>query len=132
MKIGLIPIVAALAGCASTTSPFNSVEVLSQTRYVTRAAPDILRQLPPLPPRLPNPRAATNSQVATFISDTEEYAAQLEAQIRLLVRLYEAPLGANGTAGANGAAAPAPATPASAPPPAPPPAPSRARNRAGF
>lgn len=107
MKLILAPIIL-LAGCASTT-PFNSVEVLAQTSYITRTAPDVLKQLPPLPPRIANPRTATNNQVATFISNSEEYIANLEAQIRVLVRLYETPVPSNSVV--PPIAAPAPAVP---------------------
>ncbi len=93
MKILYILILTAmiLAGCAST-NPFNSVTVVPDRVYVVRHAPDVLRTLPPLPPGLANPRTATNSQVATWISDTESYVAALESQLQTIVNFYEAPV----------------------------------------
>lgn len=81
----------ALAGCASRGG-FTNTEVVVQKEYVVRTAPDALKTLPPLPPELPNPRSATNSQIATFINNTEEYVANLEAMIQTLVNFYEKPV----------------------------------------
>jgi len=80
--------VAALAGCA--TKP--DTQVLLDAHYVVRTAPDVLKTLPPLPPTLQNPKTATNSQVAEFINNTEEYVANLEAMVQTLVNFYEKPV----------------------------------------
>lgn len=80
-----------LTGCASKNG-FNNTEVLVSKQYVIRTAPDILKTLPPLPATLPNPNSATNSQVAIFINNTEEYITNLEAMISTLVDFYEKPV----------------------------------------
>ena len=119
MKYLLIAGALALSGCASTG--FNNTEVLVTKEYIVRTAPDILKTLPPLPPRLANPRTATNSQIAAWISATEEYTANLEAMLAVLVAFYEKPVTASEAARAKtpmptpdataaGTAAPAPST----------------------
>ena len=85
-----------LSGCASTG--FNNTEVLVTKEYIVRTAPDVLKTLPALPPALPNPKTATNSQIAAWISNTEEYTANLEAMIMALVNFYEKPVTASETA----------------------------------
>lgn len=81
---------AALTGCATTG--FNDTEVVVANRYVVRTAPDVLKTLPPLPPPVANPATATNTQVATFINNTERYVADLESMIQTLVNFYEKPV----------------------------------------
>jgi hypothetical protein len=80
-----------MTGCASLGG-FKNTDVLVQKNYVVRTAPDTLKTLPPLPPALENPKTATNTQVAGFINDTEEYVANLEAMIQTLVNYYEKPV----------------------------------------
>lgn len=91
MKIILILAAALLTGCA-TTDGFNNTEVVVANQYVVRTAPDTLKTLPPLPPRIANPATASNTQVATFINNTEQYVADLEAMIQTLVNFYEKPV----------------------------------------
>lgn len=90
-------ILIALTGCATTG--FQNTEVLTQKDYVVRTAPDALKTLPPLPPSLAKPKEATNSQIAEFINDTEEYVANLEAMIQTLVNFYEKPVTATEASG---------------------------------
>lgn len=80
-----------LAGCA-TSDGFTNTEVVVQKQYVVRTAPDTLKTLPPLPPALSNPRTASNTQIATWINNTEEYVANLEGMLQTLVNFYEAPV----------------------------------------
>lgn len=80
-----------LSGCASTAG-FNNTQVLVQKEYVVRTAPDTLKTLPPLPPAIANPQAASNNQVAAWINSTEEYIANLESMIQNLVNFYEKPV----------------------------------------
>jgi hypothetical protein len=82
--------VVALSGCATTG--FKNTEVLVQKDYVIRTAPDVLKTLPPLPPALQNPKLATNTEIAGFINNTEEYVANLEAMVQTLVNFYEKPV----------------------------------------
>lgn len=81
--------VALLAGCASTAP---TVEVVPQREYVVRTAPDSLKTLPPLPTPLANPRTASSSEIASWISRTEEYVANLEGMLSTLVDFYEKPV----------------------------------------
>jgi hypothetical protein len=81
-----------LTGCASNPLDFNNTEVLVQTQYVVRTAPDQMKTLPPLPPKLANPRAASDTQVATWINNTEGYTTDLESMIQTLVNYYEKPV----------------------------------------
>jgi hypothetical protein len=76
-------------GCA-TTSPNTEVVVANQ--YVVRTAPDTMKTLPPLPPMLVNPDKASNAEIATFMNNTEGYAANLESMIQTLVNFYEKPV----------------------------------------
>jgi len=92
MKFILILAAALLSGCASTGTGFNNTEVVVANQYVVRTAPDSLKTLPPLPPAVANPQTATNTQVATFINNTEQYVADLEAMIQTLVNFYEKPV----------------------------------------
>lgn len=92
MKSILILVAALLTGCASTGTGFNNTEVVVANQYVVRTAPDALKTLPPLPPAIANPSMATNTQVATFINNTEQYVADLEAMIQTLVNFYEKPV----------------------------------------
>lgn len=87
-KLFILAAVLALGGCATTPG----TTVLTDQQYVVRTAPDTLKTLPPLPPTLANPKTATNSQVAQFINDTEQYTANLEAMIQTLVNFYEKPV----------------------------------------
>lgn len=91
MKLILIFAAVFLTGCA-TTDGFNNTEVVVANQYVVRTAPDTMKTLPPLPPQIQNPDTATNTEVATFINNTEEYAANLEAMIQTLVNFYEKPV----------------------------------------
>lgn len=84
----LLPLL--LAGCAS--NGYTNTQVLTQQNYVVRAAPDALKRLPPLPPKLPNPKTATSAQVAIWLNNTEYYIASLEAQITSLISFYERPV----------------------------------------
>lgn len=86
----ILPLI--LTACGTTGTGFTNTEVLTQSRYIVRTAPDVLRTLPPLPTPLANPRTATNAQIASWINRTETYVANLEAQIRILVTFYEAPV----------------------------------------
>lgn len=93
MKLILILAAAiAMTGCASTGTGFNNTEVVVANQYVVRTAPDVLKTLPPLPPTIANPQTATNTQVATFINNTEQYVANLESMIQTLVNFYEKPV----------------------------------------
>lgn len=76
-------------GCATTG---NDTQVVVANQYVVRTAPDTMKTLPPLPPKLANPKTATNTEVATFINNTEGYAANLESMIQTLVNFYEKPV----------------------------------------
>lgn len=99
-----------LTGCAST-GEFNNTEVLVQRDYIVRTAPDALKTLPPLPPTLANPEFASNTQVAEWINNTEEYVSNLEAMLQTLVNFYEKPV-TSSEAGAMRVVTPlAPATP---------------------
>ncbi|WP_407308403.1 hypothetical protein [Acinetobacter sp.] len=81
-----------LTGCASNPLAFTNTEVITAKQYVVRTAPDQLKTLPPLPPKIANPATATNTQVATFINNTEQYVSDLEAMIQTLVSFYEKPV----------------------------------------
>jgi len=81
----------AMTGCA-TGNGFTNTEVVTANQYVVRTAPDALKTLPPLPPAIANPKTATNTQVATFINNTEQYVADLESMIQTLVNFYEKPV----------------------------------------
>jgi len=91
MKIYILAAAVALTGCAAGTG-FNNTEVVVANQYVVRTAPDQLKTLPPLPPRIADPSKATNTQVATWINNTEQYVADLEAMIQTLVNFYEKPV----------------------------------------
>lgn len=82
----------ALTGCASNPLDFNNTEVVVANQYVVRTAPDQLKTLPPLPPKIANPATATNTQIATWINNTEQYVTDLEAMIQTLVNFYEKPV----------------------------------------
>lgn len=90
MKIILIAALLALTGCASTG--FDNTEVVVANQYVVRTAPDTLKTLPPLPPAIANPKLATDTQVATFINNTEQYVADMESMVQTLVNFYEKPV----------------------------------------
>jgi len=107
--IYILAAVLALAGCQTTPQ----TTVLTDQQYVVRTAPDTLKTLPPLPPTLKNPQTATGTQVAQFISNTEEYVANLEAMVQTLVNFYEKPV----TAGEAGNLQPV--TPLATPTPTP-------------
>lgn len=81
----------ALTGCATGTG-FNAIDVVTARSYVVRTAPDTLKTLPPLPPKIANPDTATNTQVATWINNTENYVTNLESMIQTLVNFYEKPV----------------------------------------
>ena len=82
----------AMTGCASMGNGFNNTQVIAANQYVVRTAPDTLKTLPPLPPAIANPKTATNTQVATFINNTEQYVADLESMVQTLVNFYEKPV----------------------------------------
>lgn len=86
----LLAALAVLTGCASTG--FSNTQVVVQKDYIVRTAPDTLKTLPQLPPPLANPKLSTNTQIATWISNTEEYVANLEAMVSTLVDFYEKPV----------------------------------------
>ena len=91
MKFITIMVVAAsLAGCGTTG--FNNTEVVVQKQYVVRKAPDQLKTLPPLPPKVANPKTSTNTQAASFMNNTEQYTTDLESMIQTLVNYYEKPV----------------------------------------
>lgn len=91
MKFITIMVVAAsLAGCGTTG--FNNTEVVVQKQYVVRTAPDQLKTLPPLPPKVANPKTSTNTQAASFMNNTEQYTTDLESMIQTLVNYYEKPV----------------------------------------
>ena len=91
MKFITVMVVAAsLAGCGTTG--FNNTEVVVQKQYVVRTAPDQLKTLPPLPPKVANPKTATNTQAASFMNNTEQYTTDLESMIQTLVNYYEKPV----------------------------------------
>lgn len=78
-----------LTGCATTG---NDTQVVVANQYVVRTAPDTMKTLPPLPPMLANPDKATNTEIATFMNNTEKYVANLESVIQTLVNFYEKPV----------------------------------------
>jgi hypothetical protein len=92
MKYLILAVAAILSGCASNPLDFNNSEVVIANRYVVRTAPDQLKTLPPLPPKLVNPDTATNNEIATFMNNTEGYASDLESMIQTLVNFYEKPV----------------------------------------
>jgi len=87
MKKLLLILALALSGCGITP---QKPDVVFKTIYVVRTAPAELKMVPPVPPKLA--ANATNTQVATWIVDTEERLKNLETQIRKLVEFYEAPV----------------------------------------
>lgn len=88
--ITIMAVAASLAGCGTTG--FNNTEVVVQKQYVVRTAPDQLKTLPPLPPKIANPKDSTNTQAATFMNNTEQYVTDLESMIQTLVNYYEKPV----------------------------------------
>jgi hypothetical protein len=94
--------IAGLAGCSTTGTGFNNTEVVVQREYVVRTAPDALKTLPPLPPALANPKTASNTQIGTWINNTEEYVANLEAMVQTLVNFYEKPVTSGEVTAAGG------------------------------
>jgi hypothetical protein len=92
MKLILILAAAVLTGCASSGTGFTNTEVVTARSYVVRTAPDQLKTLPPLPPKIANTKALTETQVATFINNTEQYVSDLEAMVQTLVNFYEKPV----------------------------------------
>lgn len=91
MKTLILAAVLVLSGCANMGN-FKNTEVLVQKEYIVRTAPDTLKALPPLPADLKDPNTASNSEVASWINDTEEYAANLESIIKNLIQFYEKPV----------------------------------------
>lgn len=91
MKTLILAAAVFLTGCAFN-DPFVRKEILVKSDYIVRTAPDTLKTLPPLPPALANPKTATNTQIAGWINNTEEYTANLEAMIQTLVNFYEKPV----------------------------------------
>jgi hypothetical protein len=81
--------VLAFTGCATTGT---DTQVVVANQYVVRTAPDTMKTLPPLPPMLANPGEASNSEIATFMNNTEKYVANLESMIQTLVNFYEKPV----------------------------------------
>ena len=88
--IFIIALVAGLTGCGTTG--LNNTEVVVQTKYLVRTAPDQLKTLPPLPAKIQNPKTASNNEAATFMNNTEQYTADLESMIQTLVNFYEKPV----------------------------------------
>lgn len=82
-------VAAALTGCG-TTAPQK--EVVVQTEYIVRKAPDTMKTLPPLPTAVSDPKTASNTDAATFMNATEEYVRNLESMIKVLVDFYEKPV----------------------------------------
>lgn len=62
-----------------------------KTEYVVRTAGEDLKTLPILPTKIDS-QFATDAQVATFMSNTEKYAVDLESMIQTLINFYEAPV----------------------------------------
>jgi hypothetical protein len=87
MKIAVILAALFLSGCASTG--FRDVEVVTETRYITRIASEAQKKLPPLPPNI-NVETATQSDLAQWLLLNEEYILNLQALIRQLILFYEA------------------------------------------
>lgn len=92
MKFLILAATVVLTGCATTGTGFTNTEVVVARSYVVRTAPDQLKTLPPLPPKIADPATATNNQVATFINNTEQYVTDLESMLQNLVNFYEKPV----------------------------------------
>lgn len=94
MKNIIIALIAAasLAACG-TTGKFVDTKVVTKTEYIVRVATDAQKTIPSYTPTI-NPDTASQSDLAEWITASEERQWRLEVLIQELIKFYERPVSA--------------------------------------
>jgi hypothetical protein len=83
----IITTAALIAGCSTTkTLPPPEREVVKDVRYIVALPPPELLKLPPQPPAIKDLDKAKQSDVASWLTASEERVARLEQQLKEIAK----------------------------------------------